>query len=143
MLRSKNPDPIIEINPAAAEARGIREGDLVQAYNMFGHANGRAKLTETIEESTAHMQHGWWFPEDEPSFPNLYGVFKSNFNNLMPHECIGQLGFGAPYKSMICEIRKIDSLDAESPAVDDPLNMSNTKGPGMTEGYFCTEKKAV
>lgn len=82
-------------------------------------------------------------PEDDPDFPNLYGVFKSNFNTLMPHQCVGQLGFGAPYKSMVCEIRKVDSLDAEGLAVEDPLNISNTKGAGMVDGYFSTEERAV
>lgn len=140
-LRSKNPYPVLEISPKAAEERGIHDGDFVQAYNMFGHANAQAKLVETINDNVINMQHGWWYPEDDPDFPNLYGVFKSNFNNLMPHRCIGQLGFGAPYKSMICEIRKIDSIDAEGPAVDDPLDFSNTKGPGMSPDFFCTEKK--
>jgi anaerobic selenocysteine-containing dehydrogenase len=142
-LRSKNPDPILEMNPVAAKQRGIKDGDIVQAYNMFGHCNARVKLVETIPENTTHMQHGWWFPEDDPNYPNLYGVFKSNFNKLMPHRCVGQLGFGAPYKSMICEIRKVDSFDAEGPAVEDPLNMSNTLGPGLGPDSFCTEKKAV
>ena len=144
ILRSKNPYPILEMHPKAAEARGIREGDFVQAYNMFGHANAQVKLVDTINEDTTHMQHGWWFPEDDPDFPNLYGVFKSNFNTLMPHRCVGQLGFGAPYKSMICEIRKVDGMDAEGPAVEDPLNLSNTKGDvKLGEGYFCTEEKVM
>jgi len=143
VLRSKNPDPILEMHPKAAAARGIREGDIVQAYNMFGHANARVTLVDTIHEDTTHMQHGWWFPEDDPDFPNLYGVFKSNFNKLMPHQCVGQLGFGAPYKSMVCEVRKVDSLDAEGPAIEDPMNISNTKGAGMVDGYFSTEERAV
>ena len=143
VLRSKNPDPILEMHPKAAAARGIREGDIVQAYNLFGHANARVTLVDTIHEDTAHMQHGWWFPEDDPDFPNLYGVFKSNFNKLMPHQCVGQLGFGAPYKSMVCEVRKVDSLDAEGPAIEDPMNISNTKGAGMVDGYFSTEERAV
>jgi anaerobic selenocysteine-containing dehydrogenase len=132
------------MNPVAAAERGIKDGDFVQAYNMFGHCNARVKLVETIGENTVHMQHGWWFPEDDPNYPNLYGVFKSNFNKLMPHRCVGQLGFGAPYKSMVCQIRKVDGLDAEGPAVEDPLNMSNTLGPGLGPDSFCTEtKKAV
>jgi len=112
-LREKNPDPILEMNPERAAEYGISEGDCVQVFNMFGKCNGRARLTPTIGRDVVHMQHGWWFPEQDGDYPNLYGVFKSNFNQLMPHHCVGHLGFGAPYKSIMCNIRKVESLDSD------------------------------
>ena len=138
-LRELNPEPVLEMHPKAAAARGIKEGDYVQAYNMFGHCNARAHITLTIGEGTTHMQHGWWFPEQDGSFPNLYGVFKSNFNKLMPHHCIGPVGFGAPYKALCCEIRKVDSLDAEPLPIEDPMQLSNTLGVGFRDGDYSTE----
>jgi hypothetical protein len=50
--------------------------------------------------------HGWWYPEQEGAEPNLYGVWKSNINSLIPHKHVGKLGYGAPYKCMICAISK-------------------------------------
>lgn len=112
-LRAFNPDPLVEINPETAEKYGIAEGDWVQCYNMFGKGAWRAKITPTIDPRVIHCQHGWWFPEQDGNYPNLYGVFKSNFNQLVPHFVVGNLGFGAPFKAMMCNIRKVDSQDAE------------------------------
>ena len=44
--------------------------------------------------------------------PNLSGVWKSNINSLIPHRAIGRIGFGAPFKNVMCKIYKVDGLDA-------------------------------
>ena len=51
---------------------------------------------------------GWNGEEDDPDEPNLYGTFRSNINNLVPNFHFGKLGFGAPFKCIICNIRPID-----------------------------------
>ena len=66
-------------------------------------------------------------------------MFKSNFNKLMPHHCIGPVGCGAPYKALCCEIRKVDSLDAEPLPIEDPMQLSNTLGVGFRDGDYSTE----
>lgn len=43
--------------------------------------------------------------------PNYFGVFKAQINNLMPHEHIGKLGLGAPYKCLLCKIRPVSGLE--------------------------------
>lgn len=113
-LRALNPDPIVEINPTTAAKYGIADGDWVQVYNMFGKGNWRARVTPTIDERTIHCQHGWWFPEEEGSAPNLYGVFKSNFNLLIPHFNVGNLGFGCPAKGIMANIRKVASKEDQN-----------------------------
>ena len=57
--------------------------------------------------------HGWWFPEQDGEEPNLFGVWKSNFNSLVPHFNVGKLGFGAPYKGVMCNVRRVRSLDQD------------------------------
>jgi len=113
-LRALNPDPLVEINPVTAAKYGIEDGDWVQVYNMFGKGNWRARVTPTIDERTIHCQHGWWFPEQEGDAPNLYGVFKSNFNLLVPHFNVGNLGFGCPAKGIMANIRKVASLEDQN-----------------------------
>ncbi|MDR0500570.1 MAG: molybdopterin-dependent oxidoreductase [Coriobacteriales bacterium] len=112
-LRALNPDPYVEINPVTAAKYGIKDGDWVQVYNMLGKGNWRAQLVQTIDERVVHCQHGWWFPEQDGNYPNLYGVFKSNFNQLVPHFEVGNLGFGAPFKGVMANIRKVDNQDSE------------------------------
>lgn len=102
-------DPIVEIHPKAAAARGIKEGDWVLIKNMFGEAKERAHLTPIINPQVVHAQHGWWYPEQDAEAPHLFGVWQSNVNSLMPHKEIGKIGFGSNYKSTLCEIIKFES----------------------------------
>jgi hypothetical protein len=60
-----------------------------------------------MRAGVVRAEHGWWFPEREPSYPTLYGVFESNINNLTTMCDIGETGYGAPYKTQICKIYKV------------------------------------
>ncbi|MDR0499637.1 MAG: molybdopterin-dependent oxidoreductase [Coriobacteriales bacterium] len=110
-LRAIDPWPVVEINPEDAKAKGIATGDWVEVENMFGAGRFQALLTPTILKGIVHCTHGWWFPEQAGEEPNLYGVWKSNFNSLVPHKNIGKLGFGAPYKGVMVNIKRVDGLD--------------------------------
>ena len=112
-LRAIDPWPVIELNPADAEAYGITEGDWVEVYNMFGEARLKARITPTTMKGIVHCTHGWWFPEQDGEEPNLYGVWKSNVNSLIPHFNVGKLGFGAPYKGVMCNVKRVKSLDQD------------------------------
>lgn len=110
-LRAMNPDPILEINPEDAEKYGISEGDWVAIENMFGRAIEKAHIVTTIKPGVVHAQHGWWFPEQDGEAPNLFGVMKSSINSLIPNFHTSKLGYGAPYKNVMCSITKVNSLD--------------------------------
>ena len=40
-------------------------------------------------------------------------MWKSNFNQLVPHQDISRLGFGAPYKGVMCNIRRVRGLNED------------------------------
>ncbi len=110
VLREIHPDPLVEIHPDTAKTLGIEEGEWVWVENMFGKAKLRAKLFPGIDPKVIHAQHAWSYPERKPE-DGPYGphdVFLSNINNLVPHKLIGKLGFGAPYKCMICKVYKAE-----------------------------------
>ena len=111
-LRAINPDPIVEIHPDTAAEYGICDGDWVAIENELGRAVERARITTVVHPRVVHAQHGWWFPEQEGEEPNLYGVWKSSINSLIPNFKTGRIGYGANYKSVICKIYKVDSLDS-------------------------------
>lgn len=67
-----------------------------------------ARVTPIIKKGVVHCMHGFWYPEEEGSEPNLYGNWKSNINMLMPNSVNAKTGFGNTFKSMICGIRKAD-----------------------------------
>ena len=91
----------------------MTDGDWIEVYNMFGEARFKAEITPVIKPGILNCAHGWWFPEQDGEEPNLFGVWKSNFNSLVPHQNIGKLGFGAPYKGVMCNIRRVHSLPLE------------------------------
>ncbi len=111
-LRRLMPDPLVQINPETAIQYGISNGDWVAIENPFGRAIEKALITEIIKPGIIHAQHGWWYPEQDGEEPNLFGVWKSTINSLIPHKAIGKLGFGSPYKNVMCKIYKVDSLDS-------------------------------
>lgn len=111
-LRSMNPWPVLTIHPDTAAKYGISENDWVAIENPVGRCVQRAHVSPVIHPQVVHAQHGWWFPEQDGEAPNLFGTFKSNVNNLVPHESVGVTGYGAPYKNVICKICRVDSLDS-------------------------------
>ena len=110
-LRAITPDAIVEIHPETAAKYGIEEGDWVCMENSLGRASDKAHLPTKLDPRVVHAHHGWWYPEQEAEEPNLYGVFKSAVNELIPHDNCSVLGWGAPYKNVICKIYKVNSLD--------------------------------
>jgi len=105
-LRATYPQPQIEMHPDVAAEHGIEQGDWVWIENDFGRCMQKANITNVVPTWLVHADHGWWFPEQEPSEPNLYGVFKSNVNQLIPYNC-GRSGFGNSYKATVCKIYKV------------------------------------
>ena len=116
-LRQITPYPVVDINPADAKAKGIEDGDWVEISNMYSHVRQKANVTPTIKQGVVHAMHGFWYPEEDGNEPNLFGNWKSNINMLMPNSVNAKSGFGNTFKSMICDIKKVDSEgDANDPA---------------------------
>lgn len=111
-LRAINPWPLVTIHPDTAHKYGIEEGDWVALENPIGRCVQKAHLSPTVDQRVVHAQHAWWFPEQDGESPNLFGTYKANVNNLIPHEVVGVTGYGAPYKNVICKISKVDDLDS-------------------------------
>lgn len=111
-LRSLTPDPLVTIHPRTAAKYGIKDGDWVRMENELGHATMKALVSPVVDERVVHAQHAWWYPEQDGEAPNLFGNWKSNINTLMDNNRIGIIGYGANYKSTICSICKVDSLES-------------------------------
>lgn len=111
-LRKLIPDPLIDMHPETAEKYGIEDGDWVAVENMFGRAILRANVKPIVDPRVVHCTHAWWFPEEDGEAPHLYGMWESNINTLIPEDHNGPFGMGAPYKSIICSVRKVDSKEA-------------------------------
>ena len=74
---------------------------------QFGKCELKARVVPVVKPGVVHAQHGFWFPEEDGEEPHLFGVWRSNINELVPHKNVGKLGFGAPFKCLICKVEKI------------------------------------
>lgn len=110
-LREIDPWPWVEINPRTAEEYGVVDGGWVTIENMFGKCNMQAHVRANIKEDVVVASHGWWFPEQEASEPNLYGNWKANINKLLPNRLCSPLGFGSIHDNMCCTVYPATSLD--------------------------------
>ena len=106
LMREFHPEPRVDVNPADAAKYGFEEGDWVWIENQRGRCRQRAHLDDGMKEGCVSAEHGWWFPETEPAEPNIFGVFDSNINNLTTMMVVGETGYGAPYKGLLCKIYK-------------------------------------
>ena len=59
-LKELDPEPIIEMSPVDAEARGIKNGDIVNIHNDRGKAKVKAKVHEGVKPGIVNIKQGWW-----------------------------------------------------------------------------------
>ncbi len=110
-MRKMHPDPIMQIHPQTAANLNIEEGDWVWIESPRGKIKQRCQLTKGIEPRVVHVQHGWWFPEEDGAEPSLHGVWKSNCNVLTddePDSC-NPISGGWPLRGLLCRVYKADS----------------------------------
>jgi len=95
-LRDISPDPVININPEDAGARGIAEGDPVVMETPYGRMRARAHLTHVVPPGVVDVFHGW------ASVPG------ADVNAVLPRHFDPISGFPS-YKTR-CEVRREASL---------------------------------
>ncbi|HJX23606.1 MAG TPA: molybdopterin dinucleotide binding domain-containing protein, partial [Candidatus Bathyarchaeia archaeon] len=59
-LLEVNPEPVLEINPVDAQARGVQDGDSVMVFNSRGEVKVKAELNEAIRPGIVDIHWGWW-----------------------------------------------------------------------------------
>jgi anaerobic selenocysteine-containing dehydrogenase len=91
-LRKLMPDPLVDINPADAGARGIRTGDAVSIATPRGSIKMKARVTDAILPGVVSLPHQW--PGD------------ANVNALVNDKTLDPISGFIPCKSQLCEVRK-------------------------------------
>ena len=55
-----NKEPFVYINPDAAKAKNISDGDMVKVFNKVGNVTVKAKLTDNVAEDVILMYEAWF-----------------------------------------------------------------------------------
>lgn len=108
-LRAGRPLPLVQMNPKDAERVGIRDGEWVWLENDRGRCKRVVEVTNVMAEHVLMSDHGWWLPEAPgEERDGLFGTFELNVNKLLPSYAPGTSGFGANYKALLCNVRKVE-----------------------------------
>ncbi len=97
--------PLIELNPRDALARGITAGDWAIAYNQHGFVKARAKLREAVPPGAVLMYFGW--QREQLSEGHWNGPTHNDINPI--HEIYFVPNVWGPVSGhfdQLCEVRK-------------------------------------
>lgn len=95
-LRQKVPEPLLEISPSDAEARGIQPGEMVVISSPRGSSKIKADVTDAILPGVVHMPHHW---------PG-----EANVNLLVDDQTLDPISGFAPFKSQLCQVSKYKTV---------------------------------
>lgn len=94
--------PQLEINPKDAKKRGLKTGDVIEAFNDRGSFQTKCKLTEAQRPGQVRMHEGWWTKHMIDG--NLQNVTNDEF-----HERQYKLRYGPviPFCDTLIQVNKI------------------------------------
>ncbi len=90
--RRLRPDPMVDMHPADAEARQIKQGDDVELATPRGAIRVKANLTNMVPEGVVNMYHA--YPE-------------ANVNLIIEHDYLDPISGFPGFKSLLAEVRKV------------------------------------
>jgi anaerobic selenocysteine-containing dehydrogenase len=91
-LRGIMPEPLVDINPADAQPRGIKSGDAVTVSSPRGSIKMKANVTDTILAGVVSIPHHW---------PG-----EANVNLLTDDKNLDPISGFPPFKSQLCQVSK-------------------------------------
>jgi anaerobic selenocysteine-containing dehydrogenase len=96
-LRRRMPDPLVELHPETAVARGIREGDWIEVSTSMGTMRARARLDRHLAPQVVCAQYGWW----------QYADGAGDANRLIDGECFDPAAGSNSLRNFPCQVRPI------------------------------------
>ena len=108
-LRKLAPHPEVELHPAAAQPRGIANGDWVSIETPEGSVRARARINADLDPRVAVGEHGWWQGCAELGAPGYdpFGPTGANFNLLIGTAVRDPVSGTASHRSYLCEIQRV------------------------------------
>src|SRR3984957_19592082 len=114
-LRKRALHPEIELNPATAAARGIKNGDWVDVRTATGGMRARARFSDKLDPRVVVGEHGWWQGCDELGVgdADLFSPNGTNFN-LMVDAAVRDPVSGTPsHRSNLCDVQLVRGSGAD------------------------------
>lgn len=97
LIRELQPEPLVQINPADAEPRGIATGDIVRVFNDRGEVVIKAEVTEGVRPETMCIRQGWQSDH----------FISGHAQNLTPR-LMNDFCWNSSFYDFLCEIEKVE-----------------------------------
>jgi anaerobic selenocysteine-containing dehydrogenase len=107
-LRAQVPDPLVEMNPAAAAALGIAPDDWVIIETPRAAMRARARFNASLAPDVVCAQFGWWQACDRLGLPGyaVEGPASANYNGAIGTETADPISGTIPLRSYLCQVRR-------------------------------------
>ena len=99
-LRATEPQPVLELHPQDAQARGIAQGDVVEVYNDLGTYRCVAQLNSRARAGVVNGLGVWW---------HKLSLDGHNANALTTQRTT-DMGNGPVFYDCVVEVRKLAQL---------------------------------
>ena len=108
-LRRRALHPEIELNPATAAARGIKNGDWVDLRTPAGAMRARARFSDQLDPRVVVGEHGWWQGCDELGIAGSdpFTANGTNFNLTVDAAVRDPISGTPAHRSNLCEVRPV------------------------------------
>jgi anaerobic selenocysteine-containing dehydrogenase len=90
-LRDREPDPLVQINPADASERGLSDGEWVEISSPIGAVTMKVKVTDAVLPGVVHAVHS---------------RIGHDINEIIPDEGLDPISGFPPFKSSLCEVKR-------------------------------------
>lgn len=97
ILRELDPEPYLRMHPIDAEARGIKEGDYIEAYNDRGHCVCKAKFDMGVRPGMVSSPKGW--PRD---------MYVSGSYQELTNDYLNPMHQNTSFDDTLVEVRKYE-----------------------------------
>ena len=96
-------EPLLEMHPDDAAARGIADGDLVRVFNDRGECHLHARVIDRVRPGVAASPATWWASR----FPGGKGI-----NQLTPDRA-ADMGGGATFYTNLVQVERAECVAGE------------------------------
>jgi anaerobic selenocysteine-containing dehydrogenase len=105
-LRARQPEPFMELNPEAAEAAGVANGDWAFLENRSGKVKLRVRTNSSLHPAVVCAPYGWWQGCEELDLPSYdpFGPTGANVNLLISEKHIDPISASVPHRSSMCRV---------------------------------------
>jgi anaerobic selenocysteine-containing dehydrogenase len=107
-LRRLVPDPVLEIAPPDAAARGVAHGDWITVDTARGRFVARAAIVAGLAPGAVFGQHGWWAEGAAGTPYDASHPLAANINNAISTERADPVSGSLPLRCSWCEVSRLD-----------------------------------